>query len=208
MTITAIKRQVKQPHRLSIYIADHFAFGMSADGLLASKIVVGQTISRDEMNELQAQAATDKAYGLVLRHIAMRQRSEWEVQTYLKRKMVDPMVANQLVVRLKKLNLIDDLAFGRAWVANRRLLKPTSRRKLRLELQQKHLVLAVIDQLLAEDDQELDNNGNSRDDIALRELAAKKRARYPDDTKFMRYLVGQGFSYDDVRRALSDLDDV
>ncbi len=42
---------------------------------------------------------------------------------------------------------------------------------------------------------------------ALRDLIAKKQARYPDSQKFMAFLVRQGFSYDDVKQALKTTGD-
>ncbi|OYW42535.1 hypothetical protein B7Z28_01460, partial [Candidatus Saccharibacteria bacterium 32-45-3] len=38
----------------------------------------------------------------------------------------------------------------------------------------------------------------------LAKIIAKKQPRYPDRQKLMQYLVRQGFSYDDVARALDD----
>jgi SOS response regulatory protein OraA/RecX len=42
----------------------------------------------------------------------------------------------------------------------------------------------------------------------LRELIDRKRRqlRYQDNLKLMRYLVGQGFSYDDVKSVLQNQD--
>jgi regulatory protein len=129
----------------------------------------------------------------------MRPRSEWEMQTYLQRKEADVEAAQEIIRRLRNLQLLSDLEFARAWVNNRRALKNTSKRRLQLELRQKHVPSDVIDQALAED------QTDERD--ALRALVEKKRHRYPDRQKFMRYLAGQGFSYDDIKNALSDNED-
>ena len=202
MIITAIKRQVKRAGRLSVYVDDHFAFGISENGLLEAKITVGQELSPAGMHSLQARATSDKAYSAALRYVAMRPRSTWEVQTYLKRKLVADDDARQIIGRLTSVQLIDDLAFARAWVANRHLLKPTSQRKLRLELQQKHLPMAIIEQVLHNNQPNQDGDLNN-DRSALRHIIAKKQARYPDATKLMQYLARQGFSYDDIKVALA-----
>jgi regulatory protein len=36
----------------------------------------------------------------------------------------------------------------------------------------------------------------------MSKIIAKKRSRYPDDKKLMQYLARQGFSYDDIKKAL------
>lgn len=195
MKITSIKQQVKRPDRYSIYVDGKFAFGLSENGLLASKIAIGQELSDAELKELQSTAQTDKAYGNALRYVAMRPRSTWELQTYLKRKDVDEPVADNIMQRLQDLNLLNDMAFAEAWVANRRLLKATSKRKLRLELKQKHVPEHIIEQVMRED--ETDERS------IITELIAKKRRKYPEDAKLMQYLARQGFGYDDIKAALT-----
>lgn len=192
--ITNIKQQVKRPDRYSIYVDGKFAFGLSEAALLESRLVGGQEIDATQLATLKKDAAADKAYGNALRYVAMRPRSTWEVQTYLRRKEVDEPLADQIIERLRRVDLIDDLSFARAWVANRRLLKATSKRKLRLELMQKHVPEQAIETVLREDE-------TDEHDV-LRQLIERKRRRYPDDTKLMQYLARQGFGYDEIKRAL------
>ena len=93
--------------------------------------------------------------------------------------------------------MLNDLGFARAWVQNRRLLRPTSKRKLQQELRAKRVADDIITQVLEEDETE-------ENDI-LKELVAKKRqqAKYKnDDLKLMQYLARQGFSYGDIKAAL------
>jgi regulatory protein len=200
MKITAIKQQVKRADRYSVFVDETYAFSVSESALLELRLASGQELDAKRLAELKEASGADKAYGNALRYVAMRPRSEWELQTYLRRKEVEEPVAESIIERLRNVRLLDDVAFARAWVANRRLLKATSLRKLRLELKQKRVAEPVIDQILAEDDTD------ERD--ALRQLVAKKRARYPDDLKLMQYLARQGFSYDDIKSVLhADADD-
>lgn len=196
MKITAIKQQVKRADRYSVFVDDKYAFSLSESALLELRLASGQEIDKQRLKELKEASGADKAYGNALRYVAMRPRSEWEMQTYLRRKEVDEPVADDIMQRLRSVGLLDDLAFARAWVTNRRLLKSTSVRRLRLELVQKHVGEGIISQVLAEDPTD------ERD--ALRELVAKKRARYPDQTKLMQYLARQGFGYDDIKSVLAE----
>ncbi|MGF7229472.1 MAG: regulatory protein RecX [Candidatus Saccharibacteria bacterium] len=194
MKITDIKQQVKRPERYSIFVDGKFSFGLSENGLLESKIFVGMEIDKHDLKALQSTANTDKAYGNSLRYVVMRPRSLWEMQTYLRRKQVEEPVAEVIIQKLQALDLLNDLKFAEAWVANRRLLKATSKRKLRQELQQKRVSESVITQVLQEDETD--------ERTVLRALIAKKRAHYPEDAKLMQYLARQGFSYDDIKSAL------
>jgi len=194
MIITAIKQQVKRRDRYSIFVDGKYAFSLSEGGLIDSRLASGQEIDAARLKELKAAAGLDKAYGNALRYVAMRPRSEWELADYFRRKGIDEDAARQVTERLRKLDLLNDAAFARAWVVNRHLLKSVSKRRLRLELQQKHVPSDIIDVVLAEDETD------ERD--ALRTLIEKKRARYPDQQKLMQYLARQGFSYDDIKSAL------
>jgi regulatory protein len=198
MTITAIKQQVKRHDRYSIYVDGKYAFSLSEGGLISSGLASGREIDDIQLNELKKAAGMDKAYGNALRYVAMRPRSEWELHEYFRRKQVDETAAQVIVQRLRDLDLLNDLAFARAWVSNRRLLKQTSKRRLVLELKQKHVPEESIRQVLEEDETD------ERDQ--LKALIVKKRGRYPDQQKLMQYLARQGFRFDDIKSALNDID--
>lgn len=199
MKITNIKQQAKRTDRYSIFVDEKYAFSLSESGLIASGLFSGQELDAVELKRLKKAAGVDKAYYNALRYVAMRPRSEWEIETYLQRKEVDKDTATEVIRRLRDLKLLSDAEFARSWVSNRRLLKSTSKRRLRLELMQKHVSDDVIQEVLAED--------NTDERQVLRELIEKKRRRYPDEQKLMQYLARQGFRYDDIKSALSDSDD-
>ena len=201
MKITAIRQQVKQANRYSVFVDGKYSFSLSETALLASGIASGQELDDAQLKTYKKLSASDKAYGRALRYVAMRPRSEWEVAFYLRRKEVDEDEARAIIGRLQKAGLLDDLAFARAWVANRRLLKATSKRRLAQELHQKHVPDATIEQVMAEDE------GDEQQ--ILRDLIDKKRRlpRYKaDETKLMQYLARQGYGYDDIKNALHVLD--
>jgi regulatory protein len=199
MQITAIKQQVKRTDRYSVYVDGKYAFSLSEGALIEQGLASGQELEPKRLKELKETAGLDKAYGNALRYVALRPRSVWELQDYFRRKGIDQEAAGIIVERLTNLNLLDDLAFARAWLANRRLLKSTSKRRLRLELKQKHVSEEVIAQVLEEDEAD--------ERAVLRELIAKKRGRYPDRQKLMQYLARQGFSYDDIKTTLDEAED-
>lgn len=198
MKITNIKQQVKRADRYSVFVDDKYAFSLSEAALLQQGIASGQELDAGQLKELKEASGADKAYGNALRYVAMRPRSVWEMETYLRRKEVDELVAETIIDRLSRVGLLDDLAFAKAWVANRHLLRSTSKRKLQVELKQKHVPESIIAQVLAEDET------NEHD--SLRALVAKKRSRYPDQQKLMQYLARQGFGYDDIKTVLDSFD--
>jgi regulatory protein len=128
----------------------------------------------------------------------IRPRSRWEMQSYLQRKKATPSLAEAILNKLSILGMLNDLEFARSWVANRRLLRPTSKRKLQQELRAKRVADEIVEQVLTEDETD--------ERTVLRQLIAKKRqmTKYKgDDQKLMRYLAGQGFGYGDIKDALN-----
>ncbi|MEO5627375.1 MAG: RecX family transcriptional regulator [Candidatus Saccharimonadales bacterium] len=200
MKISDIKQQVKRKGRYSIYLDGKYSFSLSENELVQSGIRIGNEYKPQEMEVLLQVAILDKAYMRAIDYLSRRQRSEWEVRDYLRRKEYDLPTADIILNKLSEHNYIDDLKFAEAWIRNRRSLKPTSLRRLRQELAQKHVAKDVVEQAISEDE------GDESD--TLKELINKKRqqVRYQDDQKMIAYLLRQGFNYGDVKEALSPQD--
>jgi regulatory protein len=198
MKITAIKQQLKRADRYSVFVDDAYAFSLSESGLLESQLASGQELDEAQLALLKKSAGLDKAYGNALRFVAMRPRSEWEVASYLARKQIDAPAGAQIVARLKAAGLLDDAAFARMWVENRRLLRQTSARRLKLELAQKHVPEEIVVQVLQAEP------GDERALLAAVITKKRRQSRYQNDPlKLMQYLARQGFGYDDIKRALA-----
>lgn len=197
MKLTDIKQQVKRADRYSIYVDDKYVFSFSESELLGLGLRIGQEFTANELATLQKTAIEDKAYSRAIDLLARRARSEWELRDYLKRKDYQSAAIEKTIQRLEKRGYVDDKAFAESWVNSRRLLKATSKRKLQLELRQKHIDGDIISDVLAEDETD--------EQQVLKELMAKKRSqsRYQDDQKLMAYLLRQGFNYEDVKSILS-----
>ncbi len=200
MNITAIKQQLKIPDRYSIFVDGKYSFSLSAQALLDAKIINGQALTADDVAHYKKLAGEDKAYGLALAYVARRMRSEGELRDYFRRKQYDVELAEALLARLKLAHFVDDYEFATRWVENRRLLKATSTRRLKLELQQKKVSNDIIQMVLTEDETD--------ERQVLRELIEKKQkqSRYQDSQKLIAYLARQGFKYDDIKSVLSEED--
>jgi regulatory protein len=200
MKITKITQQAKQRDRYSIFVDEKYAFSLSEQALLDSKLNTGLELTKEQVTEYKQLSADDKLLGRTLRWIAMRPRSVWETEFYLKRKDASPEQIEQILNKLSDLGFLDDLKFAEAFVRDRRTLRSMSSRRLQLELKKKHVSAEVIDEVLAED--ETDESAMLRDIIIRKRQQTKYRE---DEMKLMQYLARQGFSYGDIKDALSEL---
>ena len=196
MKITRITQQVKQVNRYSVYVDKKYSFSLSETALIKCAIASGQELTEQQIEKYKQLSVDDKAYARALRYVAMRQRTTWEIETYLARKQLAEPLISDIVQRLADLSLLNDAAYAISFVHDRQLLRPTSRRKLILELKKKHISDSHIQAAL--EAVTVDENDN------LRDLITKKRrqSKYQDDTKLMQYLARQGFGYGDIKAAI------
>jgi len=199
MEITNISSSSRRDNRYNVFVNHKFSFSLSGDQLLETKLVVGEQVDKARLGVLKKQASENKLYALSLRYASMRRRSLWEVETYLTRKGSPTLLTQSILNKLSKVGLIDDEVFARAWIENRHLLRPTSRRRLVQELKQKRISQAIIDKILSE---------AVADSVDLQKLIKQKQTqpKYADRLKLMQYLARQGFNYDDIKSALSEID--
>ncbi len=200
MKITKISQQVKQAGRYSIFVDEEYSFSLSDSALLESGLVSGQELTGDQVRGYKQLSTDDKLYNRTLQYIALRPRSIWEVEFYLKRKEAPAPLIEQITNKLLAFGLLDDYKFAESFVRDRRLLRSASTRKIQLELQKKHIASDIIGQVLSEDETDTSS--------MLKELILRKQqqTKYRDDEmKLMQYLARQGFGYGDIKQALADL---
>jgi regulatory protein len=199
MKITSIKQQVKRTNRYSVYVDETYTFSLSESALLASGLASGQELTAEQIADYKKLSVDDKLYNRALQYVAMRPRSTWELKTYLQRKDATDAFIADAIQKLTRLGLLNDEAYAASFVRDRQLLRPTSRRKLALELKKKHIAEEYIaNALSSEAVNELDS---------LEQVIAKKRRqlKYQDNDKLMQYLARQGFSYGDIKSALNQM---
>jgi len=193
--ISAIKQQVKNPERVSIFVDGKYAFSLSLDELVAEKVKNGQELDQAELRRLKKLSDDGKLRTRALAWLLNRPHSERELRDYLRRKKAEEELTERLVGDLTKKGYVDDQKYAR-WLVELRSRAGKSNRAIRSELFSKGVSREVIDEVL-----EASNNEEQR----LKKLVAKKRQslRYKnDDLKLAKYLTSQGFSYGLVREVL------
>lgn len=217
--VTDIKEAVRTQNRVNIYVDQKFFCSLDISQVVDFGIKIGKQLSDSDLAELKRASDFGKLYSRALEYVFSRPHSSKEIRDYLKRKTLsrkirvknrktgeyqtkvkegyDATLVPLVLDRLMERGYIDDTKFAAFWVENHNARKGSSLKKLRQELQQKGVSASIIDEALSDSD---------RDDISeLQKIIAKKAARYPDQQKFIQYLVRQGFSYSDVLDQLSSM---
>ena len=89
---------------------------------------------------------------------------------------------------------VDDFKFTKFWVENRNRRKGSSIKKLKSELFSKGVSSEIIEQIL--------ENSKRNDSEEIQKIIAKKAKKYTDEKKLIAYLARQGFSFDEIKRAI------
>lgn len=206
-TITAIKAQINDSQRVSLFIDDAFAIGVSLTTLAAERLYVGQVIDEETWARLEATEQADKALHAAVRQLEFRPRSVAEIRLALRRKQFPPEAIEQAVARLSELGLLDDARFSQILVENRRALQGRGTLALRDELRRKGVDRATIEATLAAEAP--DGEAERERALGLARSVAHKYAGAPDRASFQRRLGGflqrRGFTVDIIRPILAAL---
>lgn len=201
--ITALRVQRRNKERVNVYLDGSYAFGVSA--MEAARLKVGQRLTPEEIAALEARDDVQKAYDRTLRFLTYRPRSEAEVVRYLTSKGVAPDTQEEILERLRRLQLVDDEAFARFWVESRERGRPSGEFALRSELKQKGIADSIIQRVLEPLDQEKSAHRAARKQARRYHGLTVKQA----ETKLGAFLLRRGFSYsvanEVVRRVIAGL---
>lgn len=187
--ITALKTQKRNSQRINVYLDEEFAFGLSR--YAAAWLQLGQELSPEKIKELQDVDAQEVAYQRALNFISYRPRSEAEVRKNLKKHDTPEEVIPEVLDRLRRIGLVDDVQFAQTWVENRSTFRPRGRRALVAELRQKGIGDEAIDGALFDLDED-----------SLAYQAALKQSRKYEGLdwqnfrqKMSAFLARRGFNY-------------
>lgn len=213
MKITEISVQAKNPNRVNVSIDGKYRFSLDIPQVIDLGLKKDQEIDEQTLATYEEESEFGKLYARGLEYCLMRPHAAREIRDYLWRKTrttkyksrktgeikeregVSESLAERVYKRLQERGYINDEAFARYWVENRNQAKGASQRKLIAELRQKGVSNAAIESALALSER--------TDEDELQKIIEKKRRRYPEEQKLIAYLARQGFSYDDIRSALS-----
>jgi len=195
MKLTAIKPQVKNPDRVSVFIDGKYSFSLSLDELLSQKLKTNIEIDEPRLKQLKQVSADGKLRLRAMEWVLNRPRSTREFRDYMFRKKADPDLVDRLVVEFESKKYLNEAVFAK-WLIDLRRRGNKSDRAIKAELSKKGISSQTAQSFFDENNDESDR---------LEKLINKKLniGRYKaDPQKLTAYLYRQGFSYDSVRQAI------
>ena len=136
--------------------------------------------------------------------LAMRAKSRGELAAQLKRRGIPLDVANDVLDRLERSKLIDDLEYARIWSRTRLSSKKISKRVLAQELRKKEvaedLISIALDEISTDDEYEAA--------LQLGERKARSLANYAEEIRERRItsaLARKGYNFSIISRVLKEI---
>ena len=151
--ITKIEQQKRNPSRFNIYVNNEYATSVHEDVLVRCRLSKGQVIEDEDWMHILVQEERDKAKQTALKYARYKPRTQAEIERHLQAKGYNPEYISATLVWLKSYGYVDDRAFAKAWVEERRRLHGKGRYALRQELKQK----GIDEQWIAEALEAIDN---------------------------------------------------
>ncbi|MCL4506080.1 MAG: RecX family transcriptional regulator, partial [Chloroflexi bacterium] len=177
-----------------------FAFGLPA--LEAARLRVGQRLTDDDIERLQATDQRQRAYDRAVHYLSFRPRSTAEVRRHLAGEALDAAMVEGVIERLTQQGYLNDAEFARFWVDNRQRFRPRGPRALRQELREHGLEGAVIDAAL----EDLDA-AESAFTLAQHRASRMADLAASDPVAFRRklgdFLARRGYDYEIVRNVVA-----
>lgn len=216
MVITKLEYQKNNPDRVNIYIDGKFAVGLGINDVISLNLIKNQEISPEFLQKIIGQSEFGKLLSASLRFIAVRKRSRFETELYLKKQIKkmkleedkEDILISTVIEKLTVLRMIDDRDFARWLVESRRGFRPKGKFAIELELKRKGIKDEIINQVL-----ETSSDGDvSELELAKRTLAKKLRSSVMRESnplklkdKYLRFLVSRGFDWDVAKDAVEEM---
>jgi regulatory protein len=202
--ITSVELHASDKQRFIIHLDGEPAFIVHEDLLVKYRLLKGETLTVQQVKEIEAEEDRTKAYLEGLSYLSRRPRSAKEVHQHLKRKAYPPEWINFAVQRLQEQGYLNDRQFAKQWTSHRIRSQKKGRLWIRQELAEK----GIAKEQIAEAIQEVDKDTEYRNALEL----ARRRWKGGDSVderkqrqKLMAFLLRRGYPSSIVHRALREV---
>ena len=206
MKITSVEPQKKNRKRFNIFLDGIFAFGADEDLVVDRRLVIGKEITPPDLEKILKETEVGKLMERMYGLFNIRTRSEKEIKDYFrmlsfKRKVkgdeeISNMVVDNIIEKLIKKSMVDDLIFARSWMEARS--KKYGINRIKQELYKKGINREIIDEIVG-------GEGLENVELVAQKLLDKKIGRWKNlkpmefKKKAYDFLLRRGFEYELVK---------
>lgn len=197
-TITKIEKQKNKQDRVNIYLDDEFFCGMQNFVCVKYGLKEGYTISKEKLQEIMMESDKEQAMNKVSKLLQHGLKTEKQVTDYLQKQGYDELLQQHVLSKLKEYGFVNDSYYATSYVN-------TYKNKYGIKKMQYELLKKGVDKKIVE--QALENFESDEEvllKLAIKHIKSKERT-YENLQKTASYLVGKGFTWDEVRAVVNKL---
>lgn len=135
-----------------------------------------------------------KALNIAWRIIGIRPRSVFEIRRKLRERRFDKEIIEKVIDELKKLDLLDDEKFARAWLEERLRNRPCGRFLIKKKLLEKGISEEIVNSVLEE-------NLSRELEIELARKLMESKDKEPRQ-KLVLFLKSRGFGWEVIEEVI------
>ena len=166
------------------------------DVILNYGLLYHKTIDSDLLNKINNDNNYYEIYYKTVNYITKRLRSEKEINEYIDKNKVTNKDKEKLVKKLKENNLINDLNFAKAYIADKINLSNIGLDKIRNDLLMHNISVEIIDSELAKVDNDLIKEKLKK--LIAKKIKNSKYTGYKLKFKIVNELINLGYDKDDI----------
>ena len=200
MQITDIAPQKHNPHRVSVYVDNAYAFSLDEVDMVRLGLKIGRQMTEAEIAQCNLEANVSKAKAKAMDALSRRAMSIKELRDKLAEKGFDDAVADAAVAEFVSLGYLDDAAFAALYAEQAMEGKGWGKRKIKYELLQKGVDGAVINEVLEQFGQPPHER---MADLLQMKYGSLDLSDRRQQERAVRFLASKGYDFSEIHAAFA-----
>ena len=196
--ILSIKRSTRYNDRIIVKLDDKSVFRVPEDVFVLNPFHVGETVTLDEIEDYDVKMRLQEAKDAAFKLLSFRMRSIAEMRKRLKEKSFSQIEIDHVIDKLTKLNYLNDVEFGKAFVKEKIKNKKIGPKAIKSELFPHQLSPDFVDELIESVYKKYKINDLITFHLKRKKIKKNTQMNKSDLSRLNNYLLRKGFEWDNI----------
>ena len=196
--ILSIKRSTRYNDRIIVKLDDKSVFRVPEDAFVLNPLHIGETVTLDEIEDYDVKMRLQEAKDAAFKLLSFRMRSIAEMRKRLKEKSFSQIEIDHVIDKLTKLNYLNDVEFGKAFVKEKIKNKKIGPKAIKSELFPHQLSPDFVDELIESVYKKYKINDLITFHLKRKKIKKNTQMNKSDLSRLNNYLLRKGFEWDNI----------
>ena len=196
--ILSIKRSTRYNDRIIVKLDDKSVFRVPEDVFVLNPFHVGETVTLDEIDNYDVKMRLQEAKDAAFKLLSFRMRSIAEMRKRLKEKSFSQIEIDHVIDKLTKLNYLNDVEFGKAFVKEKIKNKKIGPKAIKSELFPHQLSPDFVDELIESVYKKYKINDLITFHLKRKKIKKNTQMNKSDLSRLNNYLLRKGFEWENI----------